>query len=117
MTLSKKAICLLYLIGSILKHKPNATAASAQLLRSNIHPSAHSSCHVVLSHLHACTRATPLHLATPQLPMLYVRTYTSEVKQNTHDTSPAVCLYRLACMLAIAQHVSHSYIMSAQNTT
>jgi len=58
-----------------------------------------------------------MHLAMPQLPVLYVRTYTSEMKHNTHDTSPAVCLYSLMCMLAIAPHVSHLYIMSAQNTT
>ncbi len=121
MILSKKATCLLYLIGSILTHKSNATAANAQLLQSHIacRPqawhSALSSSHVVLSHLHACTRATPLHLAMPQLPM-YVRVCTSEMKQNTHDTSPTVCLYSITCMLAIARHVSHSYI-SAQNTT
>ena len=117
---SKKAICLLYLIGSILTHKPNKTAANAQLLRSNIpcrfQPSAYSSSHMLLSQLRACTRANPLHLAMPQLPTLYVRTCTSEMKHNTHDTGPAVCLYSLTCMLAIAQHVSDLHIMSAQNT-
>ena len=121
---SKKATCLLYLIGSIL------TSQTQQLqmrsccgptyhagFKRGFQPSAYSSSHVVVSHLHACTKATQLHLAMPQLPMLYLRTCTSEMKQDTHDTSPAVCLCRLTYMLVIAQHLSHVYNMSAPDTT